>query len=244
MSIDHMVSKQPGLAPKQDGRHGLDRLQGATVFVDNDSEYVYSHFQTSLDLDQTIESKHVFEGVADTYGVKIRSYLADNGIFAKEGFKKAVSMANQFIKFCAVSAHHQNGIVERRIGKLTNDSRTLLLHAQRHWPEMISNILWPYAWKEVERRDNIFGLNRYGRHPIQHFTGSNVPFPVQLRDQHTWGCPIFVLESKAANGNKLPKWNPKARVGISWPFPCSCWLRGFSSQSKNITCVSSVSCCF
>ena len=64
-------------------------------------------------------------------------------------------MANQAIKFCAVPVHHQNGIVERRIVKLTNDSRILLLHAQRHWPEMVSTILWPYACKEVERRDNI-----------------------------------------------------------------------------------------
>ena len=213
VSTDQMVSKQPGLVPKQDGRHGLARIQGATVYVDNDSGFGYSHFQTSLDLEQTIDSKHAFESVADSYGVSIKKYLADNGIFAKKGFKDAVAMGNQSIRFCAVSAHHQNGIVERKIQSWTNDSRTLLIHAQRHWPEMISSILWPYAWKEIERRDNIFGINKHGRHPIQAFGGSKLPFTVQLRDQHTWGCPVYVLESKAADG-KMPKWDPKARLGI------------------------------
>ncbi len=129
-----------------------------------------------------VASKSAFEAVADSYGVKIQKYLADNGIFAKSGFKDAVDAANQSIRFCAVSAHNQNGIVERKIGLWTNDSRTLLIHAQRHWPEMISTILWPYAWKAIEYRDNIFGLNRNGQHPVQAFSGSQLPFNAQLKD--------------------------------------------------------------
>ena len=213
VSIDHMVSKQPGLVPRQDGRHSLARVEGATVYVDNDSEFGYSHFQTSLDLDQTVASKTAFERVADSYDVKVQRYLADNGIFAKNGFKDAVEAANQSIRFCATNAHNQNGIVERKIGLWTNDARTLLIHAQRHWPEMITTVLWPYAWKAVEYRDNIFGLNRNGDHPIQAFCGAKLPFNAQLKDQHTWGCPVFVLESKAAN-HMMPKWDPKGRVGI------------------------------
>jgi len=213
VSVDHMESQQSGLLPKQNGRHGLARITGASVYVDNDSEFVYSHFQTSLDLDQTIASKQAFEAVADSYDVKVKSYLADNGIFAKNAFKQAVANDNQSIRFCAVSAHNQNGIVERKIGLMTNDARTLLIHAQRHWPEMISTVLWPYAWKAVEYRNNVFGLNRNGKHPAQAFGGFHLPFNAQLRDQHTWGCPVYVLESKAADG-MIPKWNPKARVGV------------------------------
>ena len=33
MSIDHMISKQPGLVPRQDGRHSLARFEGATVYM-------------------------------------------------------------------------------------------------------------------------------------------------------------------------------------------------------------------
>ena len=34
-----------------------------------------------------------------------------------------------------------------------------------------------------------------------------------MRNQQTWGCPVYVFESKAADG-RIPKWDPKARVGI------------------------------
>ena len=30
----------------------------------------------------------------------------------------------------------------------------MLLHAKRHWPEAITTMLWPMAFKEAIRRDN------------------------------------------------------------------------------------------
>ena len=104
-------------------------------------------------------------------------------------------MLKQIIDYCGAGAHNQNGIIERTIGIMTNDSRTLLLGAMRRWPDMISTLLWPYAWKEVERRNNYFSYNRHGVHPIQSF--ANVLYLPRLRDWHTWGCPVFVLEDKA-----------------------------------------------
>ena len=52
-----------------------------------------------------------------------------------------VNESNQTITFCAVGAHHQNGIVERRIKELTLIARTLLLHAIWHWPGYITTML-------------------------------------------------------------------------------------------------------
>jgi hypothetical protein len=69
-------------------------------------------------------------------------------------FKKALKDANQKITYCAVGAHHQNGIVERRIKELTLISRTLLLHAKQHWPYYITTMLWPFALKEAAFRLN------------------------------------------------------------------------------------------
>ncbi|KAL7502463.1 hypothetical protein ACHAXN_000893 [Cyclotella atomus] len=54
---------------------------------------------------------------------------------------------NQTITFCGVGAHHQNGVVKRRIWLITEVSRTLLLHAQHHWPKYITTMLWPFAVK-------------------------------------------------------------------------------------------------
>jgi hypothetical protein len=50
------------------------------------------------------------------------------------------------ISFCGVGAHHQNGITEKRIGDLQRRATTLLLHAQRRWPDAINTHLWTYAF--------------------------------------------------------------------------------------------------
>ena len=31
---------------------------------------------------------------------------------------------------------------------------------------------------------------------------------------HVWGCPVYVLEADLQDGKKIPKWNPRARLGI------------------------------
>ena len=94
-----------------------------------------------LTLDETLLAKTSFERHAQDGGVRIKAYRADNGRFADQGFRDAVSGSNQQITYCAVGAHHQNGIVERRIKELTLIGRTLLLHAVRHWPGYITTMM-------------------------------------------------------------------------------------------------------
>ena len=60
-----------------------------------------------------------------------------------------VRAAHQTITFCSVSAHHQNGIAERRIRDITENARTSLLHAAHRWPKAIAANLWPQAIKHV-----------------------------------------------------------------------------------------------
>ena len=36
-----------------------------------------------------------------------------------------------------------------------------------------------------------------------------------LTDQHPWGCPVYVLESKLQGNSKgIPKWEPRSRLGV------------------------------
>ncbi len=93
-------------------------------------DYVYVALMRDLSLDKTLLAKSSFEWHANNGGVSINSYQADNGHFADAGFQKALKDANQKITYCAVGAHHQNGIIKRRIKELTLISRTLLLHAK------------------------------------------------------------------------------------------------------------------
>jgi hypothetical protein len=68
-----------------------------------------------LTLDETLLAKSSFKQHANKEGVTINSYHTDNGRFADSGFQQAIKDADQKIIYCAVGAHHQNGIVERRI---------------------------------------------------------------------------------------------------------------------------------
>ena len=130
VSMDQLVSAQPALTPQMAGFLTNLRIWGATVFVDHLTDYVYVALMRDLGLDETLLVKSAFEQHANEGGISISSYRADNGRFADAGFQKAIKDANQSITFCAVGAHHQNGIVKRRIKELTLISRTLLLHAK------------------------------------------------------------------------------------------------------------------
>ena len=119
VSMDQLVSAQPGLIPQMAGFLTNLRIWGATVFVNHFSDYVYIALMQDLGLDKTLLAKSAFEHHANEGGVSISSYQADNGHFADAGFQKAIKDVHQSITFCEVGSHHQNGIVERRIKELT-----------------------------------------------------------------------------------------------------------------------------
>ena len=89
--------------------------------------------------------------------------------------------------------------------------RTILLHAKRHWKEAIGTILWPFALKAVEDMRNHLKLDTKGWAPFHNY--SKVFTNVEIKHCYTWGCPLFVLDTKAQSGH-LPKWETNARVGI------------------------------
>ena len=119
VSIIQIISAQPGLVLHMDDRHTKDRMIGACVFLDNYTRYSYTHLQTSIDGDQTLETKQGFEQHSASFGVKIKSYHADNGIFVERSFRDEIKISEQQITFCRVGAHHQNSIVEKPIEILT-----------------------------------------------------------------------------------------------------------------------------
>ena len=168
--------------------------------------------QTSLDGDQTIQAKTNFENHAQTCGVRIKSYRADNGRFAEKSFRDSVRAAQQTIDFCAVGAHHQNGLIKRHFQTLATRTRTILLHAKRHWPAMIAVLLWPFAYKYAELSHNNWHLDENGLSPSQKFCGTE--HRMELKDIHTWGCPCYVLDSKLQTNTMMSKWEPRSRLGI------------------------------
>ena len=155
--------------------------------------------------------KIAFEKLPDTYGVKVESYLEDNGQFSELFFRQAVSISNQTIAFYGVSSHHQNGIIEHYIQDVFGNGRTLFLRDERHWPDVIGKILWPFALRAAEDRRDHLKLDANGLAPINKFSPTFATINIKLC--HPWGCPVFVLDKRAQSGC-IPKCEPKARVGF------------------------------
>ena len=118
-----------------------------------------------LSAESTLEAKREFEHRCKIRGITVQHYHADNGRFAEKLFKSDCKAQGQHLTFCGVGAHHQNGIVERKIKDITLSARTILLHAQHYWPEYITTMLWPLAVKCVEDRINNLTINISGTTP-------------------------------------------------------------------------------
>ena len=141
IGVDQLISAQPGLVPQEKGMMTRAQIWAATVFICYVTGYIHVGLMTDQSGDQTLQCKHDFEHKCATRGVDIKHYHADNGRFAEKTFLDSIKKCMQRITFCGVGAHHQNGITENTIKQLTLVSRTILLHAQSHWPEYITTML-------------------------------------------------------------------------------------------------------
>ncbi|KAL7462893.1 hypothetical protein ACHAXS_003265 [Conticribra weissflogii] len=208
---DQLISAQPSLVPKEKGHLTHARIWAATIFVDYYTKFVH----VSLMADQTAESTlDSFKHFAATRGVEVQHYHADNGIFTDKLFREDIKKSMQRLTLCGVGDHHQNGVVEHAIKSLTLISRTLLLHGQRHWPEYITTMLWPFALKAAQDRMNQLHVNLDGQTSKMAFSDiATTTF--RIRDFHNWGCPCYILDSRLQTNPKgVPKWEPRARLSI------------------------------
>ncbi len=145
VSVDQLETSTPGFIGQITGILTRQRIVGSTIFVDQASDMGYVYHHLSMSSEETVKAKVSFERYARSHGVNIKHYHADNGRFKDKAFMRSIEDSGQTISFSGVGAHHQNGIAEKRIGDLQRRATTLLLHAQRRWPDAITTHLWPYA---------------------------------------------------------------------------------------------------
>jgi hypothetical protein len=164
--------------------------------------------------DDTVEANHAFEAFSRSQGVTIKHYHADNGRFADNDFLKDIREArtSQSITYCSVNAHFQNGIAEKRIRDLQEPARKQLLHAKARWPAAVTTNLWPYALRNTHHMKNSLPDSKDGTCPFERFSGVEVA--PNLKSNHTFGCPVYALNSKLASEKTIPKWNSRARIGL------------------------------
>ena len=159
-----------------------------------------------------MQAKHAFERAAEQRGVKILHYHADNGRFADNAFIADCNAQRQSLSYCGVNAHFQNGIAERQIRDLQEQTRMCMLYAMNKWKRMILICLWPYAMRHANDVANSTPRKGEDGSPIERFTG--VPIRPKLRHYHAFRCPTYVLDNSLQSGQGAPKWKQRARLGI------------------------------
>ena len=155
---------------------------------------------------ETLMAVKAFEKMLAQAGRKVRHYHANNGLFAHNGFLDSISQKDQKINFCAVGAHHQNGIIENKNKMLTLSGSTLLLHGIRHWPEMIDSMFWPFAMKAAAERHNTLSVNAQNETPSSLIHDVNIE-SIPVKSFHALFCPVYILDARAqsAGGPGPPK---------------------------------------
>ena len=212
VSVDHFESRLLGRTRDSYGKPSSDKFKGGCIFVDHGSGYLHVEHQLGFSAVETIRAKQSFENMAFEHGVVIQSYLTDSGAFKANSFVHHIREHGQHIRYCGTNAHHQNGVAERSIRTVSNMARAMLLHSAAHWKNGVDSSLWPMAVTYAVYIYNNMP-NAHNLCPADIFTGSTIPRH-RLRDIHTWGCPVYVLDPSLQAGQKLPRWEPRSRRGV------------------------------
>ena len=212
VSVDHFESRLLGRTRDSYGKPSSAKYKGGCIFVDHGTGYVHVEHQLGFSAVETIRAKQSFESMAFEHGVVVQSYLTDSGAFKANAFVQQIRDHGQHIRYCGTNAHHQNGVAERSIRTVSNMARAMLLHSAAHWKSGVDSSLWPmavtyavYIYNNTPNAQNLC--------PADLFTGSTVPRH-RLRDLHTWGCPVYILDPALQAGQKLPRWSPRSRRGV------------------------------
>ena len=209
VSVDQLESNSPGLIAQLKGKLTQQRYKYATVFVDQYSGYTFVYLQRRLTSEETVQAKHAFDRMSEQRGVKILHYHADNGRFADNAFINDCKTQGQGLSYCGVNAHFQNGIAERRIQDLQEQTRTSMLYAMSKWKKMILICLWPYAMRHANDVANATPKKGEESSPLEKFYGVKVA--PKLRHFHSFG---YVLDNAIQSGQGAPKWKQRSRLGV------------------------------
>ena len=212
ISADHYFSPITGRLPHTYGRERNGYTCGS-LFVDHASGKIFNFSQYSNTAAETIRSAIRLEAMARDEGFRIKSYHSDNGIFASPDFKHHCSLQNQKYNFGAVGAKHQNGIAERNIKTVAQWARANMLHLATLWPQYANAKYWPQAIDYAVWVFNRLPNMESGISPNEIWSGVRSPSE-ELSRSHVFGCPVYVLDASLQDGKKIPKWNPRARLGL------------------------------
>ncbi len=211
--VDQMTSTEVGFYAQMKGKLTKKRYRCATVFVDHYSRLRFVHLQINNSSVETIAAKQAFESFAAKNGIKIQHYHCNNRQFSNNAFKQACHKQHQQLTFCGVNAHFQSGIAKRAIRNLSESTRKQLLYARTRWPQAVHFALWPYALCNAALLHNSLPVLEDGTSRLELF--SSICAGCNMKHAHTFDCPVFALQNPLASGKQLPRWSPRAHLGLN-----------------------------
>ena len=201
VSVDELESSMAGFIAQLKGKLTTQRYWYATMFVDQHSQYAYVYLQHAITKAETVQAKHSFECLAEDMGIRVHHYHADNGRFADKGFVEDCQKQHQGLTYCGVNAHFQNGIAEKKIHDLQEQTRTMMLHALCKCSSMLSIHLWPYGLHTANDICNSTLNKGSDISPIELFSG--VAMRPKLKHYHFWLSYIHDCKVTIRVGNHV-----------------------------------------
>ncbi len=83
-----------------------------------------------------------------------------------------------------------------------------MVHVSLHWSKYGADnlALWGFAAKHAVWLHNCIPNHLSGLKPLELHTKTKANHH-DLLHTHVWGCPVYVLDPKLQDGQKIPKWN-------------------------------------
>ena len=220
VAVDHFVCSTRGRLFTSRGKEAeKDKYMGGCIFVDLATGFIHIEFLTSLTSHETLLAKEKYEMMCRNHGVIVQEYVTDMGAaFTSKAFTQHLEKFEQVIRFAGAGGHHHNAQAERAIRTVTCIGRTMLFHQAIHWAEVSDPVQWPFALKHAEFLVNHIPQQQTGHSAYDLFTKTKWPVS-RLQDLHPWGCPAYVLDKRLADGQKIPRFQPRSTrmvyMGIS-----------------------------
>ena len=172
----------------------------------------------SLNSHETLRAKEEFEFACRDHGVIPENYRADqHSSFKSAAFRDHLSKFEQTIRFAGTGGHHSNGMAEKAIQDIMASARTMMLHAAILWPDVADAQLWPMAVDHAVFIHNHLPRQDNGLSPADLFTKQRWPH-AKFHDLHVFGCPVYVLDKRIADGKKIPRWQPRSTRQVNLGF--------------------------
>lgn len=212
---DQLISAHPGI--KFTGNKSSP-FHVVNLFVDSASRLPLMYCARTTSAEECVLAKSAFELFASQHGVRIKHYHADNGVYDSHLWKRHCAAQKQSYSFCGVSAHHQNPIAENMNRRATEMARTALMTVSIHCSERHKlqdfnlQYYWPFSvYHHIQLLAEIL-INGQELTPMDLF--SNSKSMNHLSDCHVWGCSIYVLEPRLADGKTILRWKQRSRRGL------------------------------